>query len=134
VRYRYIAYKYTRRMRPDTAFQGVWESLGSWPMQSAIAWRPPADIYETENDIIIVVELAGVAEEDLTVTLFSNLLVIEGQRTPPVSDMNACHQLGINYGHFSSEIDVHTPVDHDNVEAEYINGLLKISLHKLNRS
>jgi len=131
VRYRYIAYKYTRRMRPDTAFQGVWESFSSWPLQATITWRPPADIYETDNDIIIVIELAGVAEEEMSVTLFSDLLVIEGQRTPPVTDMNACHQLGIKYGHFRSEIDIHAPVDHDNVEAEYKNGLLKISLHKL---
>jgi HSP20 family protein len=130
VRYRYIAYKYTRRMRPDTAFQGVWESLSSWPLQSAIVWRPPTDIYETPDEIIVVIELAGVAEEDMTVTLFSDLLVVEGQRKPPVTEMNACHQLGIKYGQFMSEIDIHVAVDHDHVEAEYKNGLLKISLQK----
>jgi HSP20 family protein len=131
VRYRYIAYKYTRRMRPNTAFQAVWESFGSWPQQSAIVWRPSTDIYETPGEIVVVVELAGVAEEDMTVTLFSDLLVVEGQRQPLVTDMNACHQLGIKYGQFMSEIDIHVPVDHDSVEADYKNGLLKIILRKL---
>lgn len=130
MRYRYIAYKYTRRMRPDPVFQGVWESLSSWPLQSAIVWRPPTDIYETAAEIIVVMDLAGVAEDDMTVTLFSDLLVVEGQRNTPLTDMNACHQLGIKYGQFMSEIDLHVPVDHDNVEAEYKNGLLKISLQK----
>jgi len=130
VRYRYIAYKYTRRMRPDTAFQGVWESLSSWPLQSAIVWRPPTDIYETPSEIVVVIELAGVAEDDMMVSLFSDLLVVEGQRKPLVTDMNACHQLGINYGQFMSEIDIHVPVDHDKVKAEYKNGLLTISLQK----
>lgn len=131
MRYRYLAYKYTRRGRPDTSFQNVWESFGSWPMHPATVWRPPADIYETPDAIIVVIELAGVAEDDMTVTLFSDLLVVEGKREQPVTSMNACHQLGIQYGNFRSEIGIHAPVDHDNVRAEYKNGLLNITLPKL---
>lgn len=130
MRYRYIAYKYTRRTRRGAAFPSAWESLGSWPAYSTIVWRPPTDIYETPEEIIIVLEIAGVAEEDLNVTLFSDLLVVEGQRNALITDMNACHQLGIKYGQFLSEIDLHCPVNHDNVQAEYKNGLLKISLQK----
>ena len=130
MRYQYIAYKYTRRMRRGSAFPTIWESIGSWPTHSEIAWRPPTDIYETPEEIVVVLELAGVAEDDMTVTLFSDLLVVEGQRKPLVTDMNACHQLGIKYGQFMSEIDIHAPVDHNKVEAEYKNGLLKITLQK----
>jgi len=72
-----------------------------------------------------------VAEDDMTVTLFSDLLVVEGKREQPVTSMNACHQLGIQYGNFRSEIGIHAPVDHDNVRAEYKNGLLNITLPKL---
>ena len=130
MRYRYVAYKYTRRLRPDTAFQGVWESFGSWPLHSTIAWRPPTDIYESLDEIIVVIEVAGVVEDDLIVTLFSDLLVVEGRREQPIIDMNACHQLGIKYGDFMSEITIHAPVDQDTVKAEYKNGLLKIILQK----
>jgi HSP20 family protein len=87
--------------------------------------------YETPDAIIVVIEVAGVTEEDMTVTLFSDLLVVEGKREQPVTDMNACHQLGIQYGNFRSEIGIHASVDHDNVRAEYKNGLLKITLKKL---
>jgi HSP20 family protein len=131
VRYRYVAYKYARRMRPDTALQSVWESFGSCTPDSTMVWRPPTDIYETPYEIIVVIELAGIAEDDMTVTLFSDLLVVEGKRMPPVTDMNACHQLGIQYGQFRSEIEIHTAVDHDAVKATYKNGLLKIVLLKL---
>jgi HSP20 family protein len=131
VRYRYVAYKYTRRTRPDAALQSVWESFGSYTLDSMIVWRPPTYIYETPDEIIVVIELAGVAEDDLTVTLFSDLLEVEGQRNPPVTDMNACHQLGIKYGHFRSEIDIHAPVDHDEIKAVYKDGLLNITLRKI---
>jgi len=130
VRYKYIAYKYTRRVLPDTAFQNIWESFGSWPVCSTSAWRPPTDIYETPDEIIVVIELAGVDEEDMTVTLFSDLLVVEGSREQPVAEMSACHQLGIKYGDFRSEIAMHVPVNHDTVKADYKNGLLKIILMK----
>jgi len=132
VRYKYIAYKSSRRGRPEAAFQNAWDAFGAWPLQSMILWHPPTDIYETPDVIIVVIELAGVTEDDMTVTLFSDLLVVEGRREQPaLVDMNACHQLGIKYGDFRSEILIHAPVDHNNVKAEFKNGLLKITLPKI---
>jgi len=96
-----------------------------------MVWRPPTDVYETRGHFIILIELAGVSEENMSVTLFSDLLVVEGRREQPaLVDMNACHQLGIKYGDFRAEIILHTPVDHDQVQAEYKNGLLMITLVK----
>ncbi len=99
-------------------------------MHSTILWRPPTDIYETPDAIIVVVELAGVGEDAVTVTLFSDLLIVEGTREQPLTDINACHQLGIKYGDFRSEIALYAPVDHDTVTVERKNGLLKIILRK----
>ena len=131
MRYKYIAYKYSRRTIPDAAFQSMWESFGSWPVHSTTAWRPPTDIYETRDAIIVLIELAGLTEDDMTITLFSDLLVVEGRRVQRVTEMNACHQLGIKYGEFRSEILVPIPVDHNSVRADYKNGLLMITLKKL---
>jgi HSP20 family protein len=132
VRYRYIALKYTGRTRPNAAFQSIWDAFGTWPLQSTTVWHPATDIYETQDKVIVVVEVAGVSEDDLTVTLFSDLLVVEGTRKQPAfADMNACHQLGIKYGDFRSEIALHAPIDHDTVKAEYKHGFLKITLNKL---
>jgi HSP20 family protein len=130
LRYKYLAIKYARRVRPDASFQNVWDSFGSWPLHAAIEWRPSADIYETPDKIFVVIELAGVSEDTMTVTLFSDLIVVEGTREQPLTDLSACHQLGIKYGNFKSEIGINVPIDHDNVKAEYKNGLLTITLQK----
>lgn len=133
MRYRYISYKYTRKVSPDVGFQNIWESFGAWAVPSATVWRPPTDVYETPEDLIVVMELAGVSEDNLSVTLFSDLLVVEGTRHQPLrssAEMSACHQLGIKYGEFRSEVYIPTPVDHDQVTAEYKNGLLIITLKK----
>ncbi len=129
MRYKYIALKYTRT-GPDTAFH-TWGPFGSWSHPSSMVWRPSTDVYETREKLVVIVEIAGVAEEDLTVTLFSDLLVVEGIRQQnAVTAMNACHQLGIKYGEFRSEVHVPFPVDTDSVNAEFRNGLLTVTLNK----
>jgi len=68
----------------------------------------------------------------MTITLFSDLLVIEGRRDQPAFiDTHSCHQLGIKYGRFRSEVGLASPVDHESVTAKYHNGLLEIRLKKL---
>ena len=134
MRYRYISYKYSRKVSSDTALQNIWETFGAWAVPVASGWRPSTDVYETPDELIVLIEVAGVTEEDLSVTLFSDLLVVEGNREQPPflqAGMSACHQLGIKFGPFRTEIYIPVTVDHDNVSAEYKNGLLKIVLRKL---
>jgi HSP20 family molecular chaperone IbpA len=134
VRYRYISYKYSRKVSSDSALQNIWETFGTWAVPVASDWRPPTDVYETPDRLIVLIEAAGVTEEDLSVTLFSDLLVVEGTRDQPPffkAGMSACHQLGIKFGEFRTEIYIPVTVDHDNVTAEYKNGLLKIVLRKV---
>ena len=45
-------------------------------------WRPDADTYETASTVEVVVDLAGVDEDDFEVQLFDNGLVVEGRRLP----------------------------------------------------
>lgn len=133
MRYRYISYKYSRKVGPDPLFQNVWDSFHSWAMPSTSVWRPPTDVYETSDTLVILVELAGIPEDHLEITLFNDLLVVEGEREiPPFPDaaMSSCHQLGIKYGRFRSEVPIPFAVDQDTVHAEYRNGLLRISLEK----
>ena len=135
MRYRFFSYKYERKMNPEQAVQSLWEVFGSWTLPSALSsaahWRPPTDVYETTGDVVVLVEIPGVTEDDLSVTLFSDLLVVEGKRRrPALTAMNACHQLGIKYGEFRTEIPLPRPVDPDNVDAEYTQGFLMITLRK----
>ena len=132
MRYRYLAYKYTRRTGSEKSFQAAWESFGTWSHPSTLIWRPPTDVYETRDKLIVVMELAGVKEDDMTVTLFSDLLVVEGRRQQTIStETNACHQLGIKYGDFRSEVRIPFTVDSEKVKADYSNGLLIVTLGKI---
>jgi len=118
---------------PDPLYQNVWESFQSWALPSSTLWRPPTDVYETRDALIVMVELAGVSEDDIQVTLFNDLLVVEGERPqPPFTpvEMHSCHQLGIKYGMFRSEIHLPALVDQTGVRADYTAGILRIVLPK----
>lgn len=92
-------------------------------------WRPPTDLFELEDRYQVRVEIAGMREEDFEISLDENILTVRGTRqdTP---ERRAYHQLEINYGEFVTAVEIPGPFTASDVTAEYINGLLWITLPK----
>lgn len=93
------------------------------------AWRPPTDIYENDEAIIVRVEIAGMNENDFEISISGRKLAIKGSR-PDIPEKRAYHQMEIHYGEFNVEIDLPYPVKGDRTEALYRNGFLHIWLPK----
>ena len=100
----------------------------SWQVRSTV-WRPPTDVYETDESLVIKVEIAGMRDEDFEVTLADDLVKIAGIR-PDVGGRRAYHQLEIFSGRFEIEVEVALPVDIESSTAEYKDGFLTINLSK----
>jgi HSP20 family protein len=94
------------------------------------AWRPPTDVYETEDAVIVRVEIAGMHETDFSIVLDGRYLSIRGIRQD-VSERRAYHQMEIRFGEFSVDVEMPATVDVENVQAIYQNGFLKIMLPKV---
>jgi HSP20 family protein len=92
-------------------------------------WRPSTDVYETEEAIIIRVEIAGMREQDFAVALDDRTLTIHGVRID-TSERRAFHQMEIPFGEFSTEVDLPVPINSEGVEAIYRDGFLLITLPK----
>jgi HSP20 family protein len=92
-------------------------------------WRPPTDVYETDDCVVVKVEIAGMEENDFSISLDAKRLIISGIRRDPAAKLGY-QQMEILYGHF--ETDVHLPraIDADQIEATYQNGFLLIRLPK----
>ncbi len=93
-------------------------------------WRPPTDMYETEDTIIIRVEIAGMREQDFNVALEDRTLTIRGARYD-TSERRAYHQMEIPFGEFSTEVELPAPILVEGVEAVYRDGFLQITLPKV---
>ena len=81
MRYRRLSYRYAVVMRPGQTwpFGDLWQS-DRLRLLAEVRWRPDADTYETATTLEIVVDLAGVEEDDYEVQLFDDALVVKGHR------------------------------------------------------
>jgi HSP20 family molecular chaperone IbpA len=69
------------------------------------AWEPPADVFEGEGELAVVVALPGVADEDVEVLAQPGAIVVRAQRPQPLA--GACRgvrRLEIPYGYFERRI------------------------------
>ena len=104
-------------------------ALGWGTRRRGRAWRPATDVYETESDYVVIVEVAGMRGVELSVSFEQQVLSIRGRRPDPGGG-KAYHQMEISYGEFLVDVYIHAPVEHERTEATYRDGFLRVVLPK----
>jgi len=104
----------------------------SWRVQQGkpTGWRPPTDVFEIEDRIIVMVEIAGMRGMEFSVTLDKGLLLVRGVRAER-GGAKAYHQMEIRYGEFEAAVRLPAKVDSERIEATYGDGFLRVVLPKL---
>jgi len=100
-----------------------------WRLPTEAIWRPPTDVYETDECAIVTVEIAGLSEGDYQVTLTGRLLIISGERRDPAAKL-AYQQMEIRYGRFRTQVLLPWALDLTKQSASYENGFLSVVLRK----
>jgi HSP20 family protein len=142
IRYRYVTYRYTdgsqqqldrhyRQLLHDAVRQSHQTIL-----QRTATWRPLADIRESAEMMTVKIELAGMKEEEIDVTLYQDALVVSGERqdTPERTENLYYHEAQIRYGPFRVEVLILSPIDREGIKARYENGFLWVDLPKIPES
>ena len=94
-------------------------------------WKPPMDMNETSEEVVIVAEIPGVDKDDLEIEINSKAVRIQGNRFARHCSSNATYRLAeIQYGRFERVLFLPAPIDPEVVSAAYQNGLLEIRLAK----
>jgi HSP20 family molecular chaperone IbpA len=93
-------------------------------------WRPPTDVYETSDQVVIKVEIAGMSPDDFEISFADRILQIHGNRIDR-QRKRSYHCLEIQCGEFLSEVYLPGQFAQDQIEAQYANGFLTITLPKL---
>jgi HSP20 family protein len=97
-------------------------------------WQPAIDVYETGNDVVVLIELAGVKQDEVEVIVDNNILSIRGYRRDSKQGIKRTYsQMEILWGSFQREIPLPAKVNPNEVEAFYENGLLEVILPRLGR-
>jgi HSP20 family protein len=93
-------------------------------------WRPPTDVYETADAMVVRVEIAGMTEGDFTIDLDRRTLVISGRRLDRSGSKIAYQQMEVSYGEFRAEVYLPGAINQAAVEATYRDGFLMVTLPK----
>lgn len=97
-------------------------------------WEPAIDVYHTDKDVVVSVELAGLTPEDISVIIEGTTLTIRGERTDTKTQSKKSYsQMEIRRGAFERFISLPAAVDPDQCSASYKDGLLEIVLPKVHR-
>jgi HSP20 family protein len=114
--------------QPTGFFRGF---PGSDQSLTASNFVPAVNIYEDEHTIHIDAELPGMEEKDIDVSLENNMLTISGERKLENEEKKEnFHRIERSYGRFTRSFTLPPTVDSEHVNAEFNNGVLRVSLNK----
>jgi HSP20 family protein len=124
---RYLAHFHRAGKRPTILF--------AQHAQPSPVWTPAMDMYETEEALVIVLDLAGVDADRTEVHAEPHLLLVRGmrreRRTPSRPDEQRSYlALEIPYGRFERTVRLPPGLDTAEARASYREGLLEITLPK----
>jgi len=92
---------------------------------------PAVDIYEDDNKVVLKLEVPGIEEKDLDVSVENNTLTVKGERKFAKEEKEEnFHRIERRYGSFYRAFTLPTTVDAEHVEASYNAGVLKLELKK----
>ncbi len=96
------------------------------------SWVPPVDIYETEDSIVVVAELPGVDQANISIEAQENTLTLKGERrqTQEITRRNY-HRIERGYGSFQRTFTLPHSIDQKQAKAIYKDGILEITLPKV---
>ena len=93
-------------------------------------WSPALDLYQNNDDVVAVLELAGMRKEDIQISLHDGNLTISGERKSSSSNGEKAERTERYVGSFRRTVNLPTRVAADKVSATYRDGILTITLPK----
>ncbi len=117
--------------RELASFFGNFTEPGGKEQLTSGNFVPPVDVYEDEQNLTLKLEVPGVNEGDLNVSVENNTLTVQGERKFEKEEKEEnFHRIERRYGSFTRTFKLPNTVDADKVEASYDKGILKITLAK----
>jgi len=94
-------------------------------------FAPPVDVYEDEHNITLKIEVPGIDEKDINVSIENNTLTVHGERRFEKDEKEEnFHRVERMYGSFTRSFTLPNTVDLEQTSAHYEKGVLKIRVAK----
>jgi HSP20 family protein len=100
-----------------------------WRENSSFAW-PDVDIAENENEYKFSFEIPGAVKDDIKIWLENDILTVSGEKKKTIPETGEQLVSERPYGKFERSFRLNKPVDKNRVTAEFVDGILIITLPK----
>jgi len=95
-------------------------------------WLPPVDVFETDEEVVLILDVAHINPKDLELGIKKGFIVIRGIRHEITKfKKRHYHKMEIDYGPFERKINIPITVDEHNIRTQYQDGFLEIRLKKI---
>ena len=106
--------------------------LGQPWLATGAGWVPPVDVYETDGEFVLEVNLAGIEPEQVHVETRGNTIMLSGERRESDASAVRCyHVIEIERGAFARTVELPVPVDPATTRAESHHGMLIVRVGKV---
>jgi HSP20 family protein len=101
------------------------------PHLPASGWTPAADVHETGDSFVVLMELPGIDQDDVEIAVDGDQVTVKGERRPRLpARPDRFHRMERSHGPFTRTFVLTQAVDPDHVTAQFRDGLLRIELAK----
>src|SRR6185436_5956160 len=91
---------------------------------ASLKWKPPTDVYETDESLVVHMDIAGMrGGDDFKVELANGILTIGGERLAPREGKRHYHAMEVQIGPFERRLRLPVPIDPESLRSSYDAGL-----------
>lgn len=95
-------------------------------------WLPTADVYETDDELVVKFEVPGVTLQDVSLAVNGNNLILRGEKKrSDLSKGAKYHCMERGFGKFKRVVHIASPVNTHQATTELVEGVLKITFPKV---
>jgi len=126
----------TLRKEMDRLFDRLWDRDWLELPQLSEGWLPPLDVVETDQYLLVTVDVPGMDVKDIHVVVRENLLIIRGEKKTELEKKfdkpynEKPYRVERTFGSFTRHVALPIAVDATKVNANVHNGVLTVTLPK----
>jgi HSP20 family protein len=110
--------------------QEIVPELGTERMRDRVCFVPRSDVYETDENVFVIVDMPGVDDGNVDITLENNILTINGNTTLEKPDGYSLAFAEYTPGDYERKFQLTDRINREGIEATFKDGVLRLTLPK----
>lgn len=108
-----------------------WTTAGAGGGNGTPSWLPALDVWETDDEVVLALDLPGVKEDEISIEVDDSVLTVSGERERTFEDKDdRFYRFERRHGRFSRSVTLPQGVDESRITATYKDGVLEIHVPK----